>query len=179
MKKLLLFILVLFGILSVQSLAGGCSAQICTCPNGGYVSYGEYCASYNSSSTSVPSVDYSLPRVWFAFSYDKTQKVYGIGEGESKKEAENESLQNCGTSGCKVIDSVKTAPNRLLIAISSNDVIVSKSFGNYQYNSDKRDIYYNDLLKKCRDKGGINCQIVFNSDYLLYRSRAYKQKFGY
>ena len=43
MKKLLLFFLVLFGILSIQSLAGGCNAQICICPNGGTVSTNEYC----------------------------------------------------------------------------------------------------------------------------------------
>ncbi len=176
MKKLLLSILVLFGILSVQSLAGGCNAQICTCPNGGYVSYGEYCAS-NSSPSYSP--DYSLPKVWFAFSYDSTQKIYGIGEGENKKAAENESLNNCGNSGCKVINSVKTAPNRLIIALSTNDIIVSQSFGQYKYDSDKKDIYYSNLLKKCKDKGGINCKIVFNSDSLLYQSRAYKQKFGF
>ena len=43
MKKLFLFILVLFGVLSSQSLAGGCNAQICTCPNGGWVTFGQYC----------------------------------------------------------------------------------------------------------------------------------------
>ena len=53
MKRLLLFILVLFGILNAQSLAGGCIAQVCTCPNGGYVSYGEYCPVVNNSPVSV------------------------------------------------------------------------------------------------------------------------------
>ena len=42
MKKLLLF-LVLFISMSIVNLAAGCSAQICTCPNGGYVTYGQYC----------------------------------------------------------------------------------------------------------------------------------------
>ena len=43
MKKLLLAIFVLFGALSIQSLAG-CNAQICTCPYGGYVTFGQDCA---------------------------------------------------------------------------------------------------------------------------------------
>ena len=43
MKKLLLFILILFGILSTQSFAGGCNAKICMCPNGGWVTFGQYC----------------------------------------------------------------------------------------------------------------------------------------
>ncbi len=176
MKKLLFFIFVLFGILSVQSFANGCSAQICSCSNGGYVTYGEYCASYSPPSYSP---DYSLPKVWFAFSYDSAQKIYGIGEGENKKEAENESLNSCGNSRCKVIKSVKTPPNHLIIALSTNDIIVSQSFGQYQYHSNKEDIYYSDLLKKCKNKGGINCSIVFNSRNLLYQSKAYKQKFGY
>ena len=177
MKKLLLFILVLFGILSAQSLAGGCIAQVCTCPNGGYVSYGEYCASYSSPSYSP---DYSLPKVWFAFSYDSTQKIYAIGEGENKKAAENDSLHNYGTSQCKVFQSVKEFDKTLLIVLSSNDIMELKSF-NIRDRSvpDKNSSYYVNLLEKCRNKGGINCKIVFNSRYLLFQSRAYKKKFGY
>ena len=176
MKKLLLFILILFGTISMKGLAAGCSAQVCMCPGGGYVTTGQYCPTNSSPSYSS---DYSLPRVWFAFSYDSTQKIYGIGEGENKKAAENESLNNCGNSGCKVMNSVKTAPNCLIIALSTNDIIVSQSFGQNKYSSDKKDIYYSNLLKKCKDKGGINCKIVFNSDNLLYQSRAYKRKFGF
>ena len=42
-KKFLLFILILFGTLSIQSLAGGCNAQICICPDGSSVSANQYC----------------------------------------------------------------------------------------------------------------------------------------
>ncbi len=39
--------------------------------------------------------------------------------------------------------------------------------------------YYVDLLEKCKNKVEIDCKIVFNSRYLLFQNRAYKQKFGY
>ena len=43
MKKLLLPIVVLFVLFSIQSLANSCNAQVCTCPNGGWVTFGQYC----------------------------------------------------------------------------------------------------------------------------------------
>ena len=175
MKRLLLFIVVLFGSMSAMSLADGCMAQVCTCSNGGYVSYGEYCAATSSPSYSP---DYSMPRVWFAFSYDSTRKIYGIGEGDNKKTAVSESLTNCGTSECKVIKSLKEPNNHMIIVLSSNDIMEFKSFGSY-YDDREESAYYEDLLKKCKDKGGINCKVVFNSDRLLYNSKAYKKKFGY
>ena len=64
MKKLLLLTFVLFGILSVQSFAGGCIAQVCTCPNGGYVSYGEYCSVVNNPPASVRDAP-AIPEYWF------------------------------------------------------------------------------------------------------------------
>lgn len=53
-----------------------------------------------------------------------------------------------------------------------------KSFGSNQYFANKKSSYYEDLLKKCKDKGGIDCKVVFNSRALLYNSKAYEEKFG-
>ena len=66
MKKLFLFILILFGMISIKGLAAGCSAQVCMCPGGGYVTTGQYCPVYNNSNnghtdySKVPSVDQYL-----------------------------------------------------------------------------------------------------------------------
>ncbi len=173
MKKLFLFILILFGMINIKGLAAGCNAQVCMCPGGGYVTTGQYCPVYNQPSYSP---DYSLPKVWFSFSYDSTRKSYGIGEGKDKKTSESESLKNCGSSECKVIKSVKEHDKTLLIALSSNNIMEFKSFNHYFY--DKSTSYYEDLLKKCKDKGGIDCKVVFNSRILLHNSKAYEEKFG-
>ena len=52
MRRLLLLV-ILFGCMSVINLAAGCNAQICTCPGGGYVTYGQYCP-VNTPSYSAP-----------------------------------------------------------------------------------------------------------------------------
>ena len=58
MKRLVLFIFVLFGILSVQSVAGGCNAQICICPNGGYVYTNQYCPVSNNTNYGEEKIYY-------------------------------------------------------------------------------------------------------------------------
>ena len=55
MKKLLLFIMVLFGSLSAMSLANSCNAQVCTCPNGGWVTFGQYCTAQTIEITALSS----------------------------------------------------------------------------------------------------------------------------
>ena len=52
MRRLLLLV-ILFGCMSVINLAAGCNAQICTCPEGGCVTYGQYCP-VNTPSYSAP-----------------------------------------------------------------------------------------------------------------------------
>ena len=47
MKKLFLFILILFEMINIKGLAAGCNAQVCMCPGGGYVTTGQYCPAYN------------------------------------------------------------------------------------------------------------------------------------
>ena len=108
MKKLLFFILILFGVLSVQSLANGCSAQICTCPGGGYVTTGQYCPVYNNT-PSQPVLT-----KWYAFSYDKNKNIYGVGTGYDKKTAQSEALKNYRISKCKIEKSQKSLAALLL-----------------------------------------------------------------
>ena len=162
MKKLLFFILILFGILSVQSLANGCSAQICTCPGGGYVTTGQYCPVYNNNTPSQ-----SVLTKWYAFSYDKNKNIYGVGTGYDKKTAQNEALKNCGTSECKIEKSQKIPGGISLAAVSSNGVMVTySSFGSSTWEQYEKRI--DNLIKKCKAKGGSNCKLVFDSAY-LYR----------
>ena len=52
MRRLLLLV-ILFGCMSVINLAAGCNAQIRTCPEGGCVTYGQYCP-VNTPSYSAP-----------------------------------------------------------------------------------------------------------------------------
>ena len=153
MKKLLLFILVLFGILSMQSLAGGCIAQVCTCPNGGYVSYGEYCATY--SSPSVNTYVHSIS----AFAYDKNSGAYGVGTERSlnrdsaKKLALEQALKNCGTKNCKII-----ASESGLVATSSNGMLMGVNYKSYDFDKVK-----NKLIKKCEKISGTTCKIFWST----------------
>ena len=163
MKKLFLFILVLFGILSVQSLAGGCMAQVCTCPNGGYVSYGEYCPTYSNNSGGGATT-YRVR----AFAYDKDSGAYGEGKGEtydkgsSKKNARKQALTNCGTKNCKII-----ALGTGIVVASSNGILIGAN-----YNNDYREtasVSYEKakekLLKKCKDMSGTNCKVLWDTNW--------------
>ena len=75
MKKLLLFIVILFGIISMKGLAAGWSAQICMCPGGGYVTTGQYCPVYNN----VPSTPREAPPVnFYLFVIPTNNSPYGL-----------------------------------------------------------------------------------------------------
>ena len=75
MKKLFLFILILFGMISIKGLAAGCSAQICTCPGGGYVTTGQYCPVYNNTPNVPPD---SLPANFYLFVLPANKNPYGL-----------------------------------------------------------------------------------------------------
>ncbi len=165
MKKLLLFIIVLFGSMSAMSLADGCMAQVCTCSNGGYVSYGEYCAVYNNTNEpNRPSIK------WYAFAYDKSKNLYGVGSGNDKKSAQNEALKNCNTEDCKIIKAQKTPGQTVLIALSSNGILLTsspkKKFSRQDISWEEYERTIDELIKNCKDKGGINCKLVFDTDSL-------------
>ena len=44
------------------------------------------------------------------------------------------------------------------------------------YYYDRITMAFDDLLKKCKDKGGIDCKIVFKSGVFYYQTRAFKSR---
>ena len=156
MKKLFLFILVLFGILSAQSLAGGCNAQICICPGGGTVSTNQYCP--------VPNTYDSRPAINFpvdVFAYDKDSGAYGIGSNVNTGKAKKEALENCGTKNCKI-----TLSGGGFVIASSNGIVLSIKTNNIEYTKymEKK----TETLKKCENKGGTNCKVIYDTKNFHY-----------
>ena len=158
MRKLLLFTVILFGMICIKGLAAGCSAQVCICPNGGYVSYGEYCSpTYNNSSSS--STTYLIR----AFAYDETSGAYGEGREANtdrkvaKKQAEKQALKNCRTSNCKII-----ASGISLVVSSPNGRLLST---NYKGIGTEREKAKTKLLNRCENMYGTTCKVLWDSEY--------------
>ena len=161
MKKLFLFIVILFGILSAQSFANGCSAQICMCPNGGYVSTNQYCPA-PSNNNYGGSYHYEM---WKAFAYDYDSGTYGVGLNHSKGKAEKEAIQKCGTKGCKIIARGNTTNHAGFVATSSNGVVVGYTT---RYGSNRNKVK-EQTLKNCQNQGGIDCKIIWSNDADFYK----------
>lgn len=167
MRKLLLLTVILFGMINIKGLAAGCNAQVCICPNGGYVSYGEYCSpTYNNSSSS--STTYFIR----AFAYDKDSGAYGEGKGEtydegsSKKNAKKQALTNCGTKNCKIIAFGRYRSGGIVVA-SSNGILIGDN-----YSTDPRGLPEESyekakekLIKKCKDMSGTNCKVLWDTNW--------------
>ena len=131
MKKLFLFILVLFGILSAQSLAG-CGAQICTCPYGGYVTFGQDCPG--------PSVTY-----YGGIAINPhTRSFYSAWYYKNGKEAEAAALKGCGGNSC-----VSTWANSTYMAIA-----ISEDEKNWGYGaSNTQSEAWNKAITMCQSSG--------------------------
>ena len=102
MKKLFLFILVLFCVLTSLSYADACNAQICTCPNGSWVTFGQYCSAVNTT----PS--YSRNYVYGAIAINEDNGYwFAVTNFRNAKGAENEVAKKCSETfnekKCKVI----------------------------------------------------------------------------
>ena len=116
MKRLLLSIFILFGILSMQSFAWnyGCGENIPP----------EVCGaspSYDSSYTRTV-VTYG-PFMFFA--YDKTTGIYASANNYNKAEAKKEALDKCGSKNCKIIASGLPGQSPMGYAVlSSNGVLI-------------------------------------------------------
>ena len=152
MKKLFLFILILFGMLSVQSLADGCNAQICTCPNGSWVSFGQYCPIQNTT-YSAPSESYG------AIAFDPVTGSSGFSvENYNIKTAETYALNQCNSASCKIIGTFKTERCGSL-AYSDSDKI-------YGYKTSSRGGRKNlnkKSLNECEKNGGKNCKVIIST----------------
>ena len=130
MKKLLFFIFVLFGVFSVQSLAN-CTAQVCTCPSGGYVVFGQNCpgsATYYGGIAINPTTRY----------------FYSAWNYQDGKKAEAAALKGCGSNKCI---SIWASYNYMAIAISEDE----KNWG-YGY-SDNHDSAWNKAVDMCQESG--------------------------
>ena len=157
MRKLLLFTIILFGIMSMKGLAAGCSAQICMCPGGGYVTTGQYCPTNSGASWIVkPIVG--------AIAIDPiTGKWVSVSNIEGTKEAKNNVSERCG-SDCKVfmVDSGRCVG----VAFSKSDNVVgadsaTDNIGGIGYNT-RVERSNKKALKKCEKSGGKNCKIIVN-----------------
>lgn len=154
MKKLLLFILILLGSLSTASLANGCNAQICTCPNGGWVTFGQYCpVVYN---------DYSSPasdRVFGAIAFDPTTGNSGFAQEQySSDDAKHYALKACNSKNCTVLGTFRAG--------SCGALAYSQSDGKYAYvgrSQSGRKKLNQKAKEKCEKNGGENCKIIIST----------------
>lgn len=138
MKKLLFLIAVLFGILSIQSLAG-CGAQVCTCPNGGYVIFGQDCPS--SSRTTYYGGMAINPY---------TRKFGSAWNYQNGKEAEKQALKNCGSDSCV---STWASSSYMVIAISEDEKYWGYSASNTQSTA------WSGAVAECQ-KSGKTCHVA-------------------
>ena len=139
-------------MISIKGLAAGCSAQICMCPGGGYVTTGQYCPVYHSDE---PAPTYTT--FYYNFAYDKDTGAYGAERNIYEYVSENRAIAKCGTPNCKIIFSKKAMYTRLVVAASSNGVVITQTEG-----GDQEDLR-NKALKKCAKKKGVNCEIIWSS----------------
>ena len=149
MKKLFLFILVLFGILSAQSFAWnyGCGENIPP----------EVCGAGGSGNSGVSYLQYHGA---IAVNTDTGYWV-SISSSTSAKEAKKAALSGCGEN-CEYIR--VNADFCTGVSYSSIDKILTyHNLGPSMFvkpNSERRIIAAKKSLEKCQKKGGKNCQIL-------------------
>ena len=149
MKKLLLFIVILFGILSVQSFAWnyGCGENIPP----------EVCGAGGNGNTGVSYIQYHGA---IAVNTD-TGYWASISSVTDAKKAKNAVLSNCGEN-CKYIR--VSADFCTAVSYSSIDKILThhdlapSMF--VKPNNERRAIAAKKSLEKCQKKGGKNCQVL-------------------
>ena len=154
MKKLLLFTLILFGVLSTRSFAWnyGCGENIPP----------DVCGASNSGGGS--GEPWIIPATIGAIAVDPTTgKWASISNSQDRKDAKNNVLERCG-SNCKVfmVDNKRCAG----AAYSKGDNIVTfdsatDNFGGIGYNT-RVERSNEKALKKCEKSGGKNCKIIVN-----------------
>ena len=172
MKKLFLFILILFGVLTTQAFAWnyGCGENIPPSVCG---------ADGSKSGNSIPS--YTPPtnnESWIALAFDETTGISAISNSlPSKTSAKNSALficQNSGGNKCKFIAAGSNiSKQRSIVAISQNNkvfttnvakVILSTGYSEKRYAKSLEDYTKakNDLLQKCEEKSETSCKNIFD-----------------
>lgn len=150
MKKLLLFTLVLFGIISTQSFAWnyGCGENIPP----------DVCG----AGSSQPIIGVARTGNYNAFAYDKESGAYGTGYKPKASDTKKEALEKCGTKNCKILVVKDENYNVMGYVVTSSNGLVLDGYievGSNSGNAVKK------IIKKCEDKGGINCRLVWNTWY--------------
>ena len=152
MKKLLLFVLILFGSFSTISLANSCNAQVCTCPNGSWVTFGQYCTAstieIEEKYYGAIAVDVETGKWTSAYNYPSTSS------------ARKEVRSTCGDQ-CKIMD--VHAARCGAVAYSKSDKVLEfdsamSGFAGAGYNT-REERAREKALKKCEKKGS-NCKII-------------------
>ena len=152
MKKLLLFILVLFGILSAQSFAGGCNAQICMCPNGGWVTFGQYCP-VNDVYTKP---EYSPGKYYLFIMPSLNSKNYQLIDLNTREDSVSRDIifghfaylfDEKNPNYVKIKTTVNVGWKGSYVWVSSDDGKIFNSISN------------------CKESGGKNCKIILKLTY--------------
>ena len=177
MKKILLFIIVLFCTLSYNSMAQGCSAAVCTCPGGGSVLTGQYCPTTGGgSNTKGRSVEEMFGKVWQSFAYDESTGAYGIGFAEKKGDSVAKALNKCKLNGGTMCKNLVTGNNlsspRAVVVYSSNNVLVKGTGDGVSSTTSASGAPIKDpdkllikLLKECQKKGGTDCKLFWETEF--------------
>ena len=168
MKKLLLFIVVLFGGMGTISFADACSTAICQCTGGANVTFGQYCPTQETYSSPQPSED--LLRTYIFITDGTDYELIDLG-----KLYDTESYHSYRNM-CDPINSDKLVctsirkPNYLFVA-SSDDGRVFTSYG-------KKGYAQKTAMKWCKKEGGVNCKIelILNSELKLLDKRNNKEQ---
>ena len=157
MKKYFLFIFVFLGIFSPVAKAGGCNAQICMCPNGGYVSTNQYCPAVQESQPLFVKVPIGVIAV-----DPDTGKWASVSDTTDKKAAKADAMTRCGAN-CKIfivdpgrcVGAAYSKEDKVL-AFDSATSTVGIGFNTRIERSNEK------ALKKCEKSGGQSCKILVN-----------------
>ena len=149
MKKLLLFVIMLFGIFSVQSLAdsSGCGVtipiELCRDPSGNYG---------NSGSIETGDGGYPVGTMYGAVYLDPVTRNYGaVWNYNTGTKAADDASGICKSNRCT---GNWFGSSYVAISVSDDDKIVGYATG-YKYSNVMKE-----SLKKCKNEGGVNCSMA-------------------
>ena len=155
MKKLLLFIVLLFGSMSAMSLADGCSAAVCTCPGGGSVSTGQYCPTGPSSGGSK--------NYYGALAINSETGMWASAYNHlNAKEAKESAMSRCGAD-CKLVTISGTAC--IGVAASKEDKTIEYAKADEMLGFGVNNIKKragDSAVKNCEKNKKKNCKIIAN-----------------
>ena len=126
MRKLLLFVIILFGCMGTISFSDACSTAICQCVGGANVTFGQYCPAVNTAPSYSRSYKYGAIAInedngyWFAITNSYTAKF-------AKKEVDRKCSETFNGKKCKIIPIKENGC--LTVAYSAYDKAVKSKNG--------------------------------------------------